>query len=54
MMRNGAAVGEGELISGDIEASVELHFVGIDDLGREASGEVDGEGRLSGAGGTKE
>lgn len=54
MVGDGAAVGERELVSGDVEAPVELHFVGIDDLGREAGGEVDGEGGLAGAGSAKE
>lgn len=42
----------GDLVGGDVEALVDLHFVGVDDLGgREAGGEVDGELGLAGAGG---
>ena len=31
------------LVAGDVKAFVDLHFVGVDDLCREACGEVDGE-----------
>ena len=51
---NAATVGERELVGGYIKASVELHFVGIDDLGREAGSDVNGEGGFTRAGGAKE
>lgn len=54
MMRDAAAEREREFVGGEIEAAVELHFVRIDDFGREAGGEVDGEGGFAGAGGAEE
>jgi hypothetical protein len=36
------------LVGGHVQAGVQLHFVGVDDLAAEAQGEVDGEARLAG------
>ena len=43
----------GDLVGGDVEALVDLHFVGVDDFGEgeEEGGEVDGESGFAGAGG---
>lgn len=47
-----AALREGDLVGGDVESAVDLHFVGVDDFGDgEEGGEVDGETGLAGAGG---
>ncbi|KAG9448926.1 hypothetical protein H6P81_008891 [Aristolochia fimbriata] len=51
VVRNAAAVRNGDFVGGDVEALVELYLVGINDLGGEATGYVDGETRFSGAGG---
>lgn len=53
-MQHAAAFFDGDLVGGDVEALVDLHFVGVDDFGEgeEEGGEVDGEARFSGAGGT--
>lgn len=49
-----AALGEGDLVGGDVEASVDLHFVGVEDFGEreEEGGKVDGKAGFSGAGGS--
>lgn len=50
MVGDAKTVGDGKLVGGDVEAGVELHFVGVDDFEeREASGEVEGEAGLAGA-----
>lgn len=46
-----AAFVVGDLVGDDVEAPVDLHFVGVDDLSVETGGEVDGEAGFSGAGG---
>lgn len=47
-----AALGGGNLVGGDVEAAVDLHFVGVDDFGGGEEGcKVDGETGLAGAGG---
>lgn len=51
VVRDAAALLVGDLVGGDVEAAVDLHFVGVDYLRREASGEVDGEAGFAGAGG---
>ncbi|GLT72300.1 hypothetical protein SLA2020_442490 [Shorea laevis] len=38
-----------DFVGGDVEALVDLHFVGVDDLGLETGGEVDGKFGFSGA-----
>lgn len=50
-MGDAASLVKRDFVRGDVEASVDLHFVGVDDLGMEAGGEFDGELGFSGAGG---
>lgn len=51
-MGNAESFREGELVGGDVEAAVELYFVGVDDFEEgEAGGEVEREAGLAGASG---
>ncbi|PQQ08121.1 hypothetical protein Pyn_04441 [Prunus yedoensis var. nudiflora] len=55
MVGDAEAVGDGKLVGGDVEAGVELHFVGVHDFEeREAGGKVEGEAGLAGAGGAQD
>ena len=50
VVRDAAALGDGELGGADVHAAVQLHGVGVDDLAAEAFGDVQGQRRLAGAG----
>lgn len=50
MVRNTAAVGNGDFVGGDIKAGVNLDFIGVDDFRRKTSGEINGEFGFAAAG----
>ena len=52
VVRNTTSLVYLDLVSGDIKATVDLYFVGVDYLGEEACGELDRKFGLPGAGGS--
>ena len=50
VVRDAAALGDGELGGADVHAAVQLHGVGVHDLAAEAFGDVERQLRLAGAG----
>ena len=54
VVRYATPLGRRRLRGADVHAPVELHGVGVDDLGAETPGQLDGERGLAGRGGTDE
>lgn len=53
MVGDAAPLERRDFVGCDIEAFVDLHFVGVDNLGLEAGGELDGEPGFSSSGGAQ-
>ncbi|KAF5468580.1 hypothetical protein F2P56_012723 [Juglans regia] len=53
MVGDAASLVRRDFVGGDVEAFVDLHFVGVDNLGLEAGGELDGEPGFSSSGGAQ-
>ena len=54
MVRDAAALGDGQLGRADVHAAVDLHRVGVDDLAAEALGQVEAQAGLARCGGADE